>query len=51
MDSNKLRIVLHFQRLDIYGRSENINLFARYDMTLLQFKERIFMKLNVDVSR
>jgi hypothetical protein len=47
----QIKVVIRFQRLDVYGAKENVNLHVREDITLGELKLRIYKRLNVEIER
>lgn len=47
----QIKVVIRFQRLDVYGAKENVNLHVKRDITLSDLKVRIYKRLNVEVER
>ena len=50
MDTNQIKIILRFQRLDVYGQSESVNMHVKSDSTLKDLKLRIYKRLDVEAS-
>ena len=48
---DEIKVVLRFQRLDLYGTSDNVNLHVNPALTLGQLKTKIYKKLNIEVIR